>query len=225
MLVSHRYKFIYTKTVKTGSTSVESYFERFCFPDGQWEQLHHREAYESTDGIVGYRGLASDVTFRKWYNHMSAALIRERLGEKIWNTSFKFCVIRDPFEKAISAFEHFGRDHFPLSAPGIVTEQERFLHWLKEIGPPIDRDKYMIDGQVCIDDFIRYETLYVDIERICVRLRLPWDPSLLPFFKRGMRRQTAQISNLYTPAAIDLVARLYDFEINHFDYNLPECTE
>lgn len=29
MLVSHRYKFIYTKTVKTASTSVESFFERF----------------------------------------------------------------------------------------------------------------------------------------------------------------------------------------------------
>jgi hypothetical protein len=30
MLVSHQRKFIYTKTVKTAGSSVESYFEPYC---------------------------------------------------------------------------------------------------------------------------------------------------------------------------------------------------
>ncbi len=45
MLVSHRHQFIYTKTHKTASTSVEAYFERFCFPPGDAFILqHHRPA-------------------------------------------------------------------------------------------------------------------------------------------------------------------------------------
>ena len=51
MLVSHRYKFIYTKTRKTAGSSVESYFEPFCMPDGEWTQRHLREEYVSDAGI------------------------------------------------------------------------------------------------------------------------------------------------------------------------------
>ena len=51
MLVSHRYKFIYTKTRKTAGSSVESYFEPFCMPHGEWTQRHLGEEYVSDVGI------------------------------------------------------------------------------------------------------------------------------------------------------------------------------
>ncbi|KPA10844.1 hypothetical protein MHK_008953, partial [Candidatus Magnetomorum sp. HK-1] len=47
MLVSHRHKFIYTKTFKTAGTSVESYFEPFCMNDGEWSRSHPRDQYIS----------------------------------------------------------------------------------------------------------------------------------------------------------------------------------
>ena len=34
MLISHRHRFIYTKTIKTAGTSVEIYFEEACIPPG-----------------------------------------------------------------------------------------------------------------------------------------------------------------------------------------------
>ena len=58
MLVSHRYKFIFTKTVKTAGTSIESYFEKYCMPEGEWKESHNREEYVSETGIIGYRGRA-----------------------------------------------------------------------------------------------------------------------------------------------------------------------
>ena len=43
MLISHRKQFIYTKTAKTAGTSVESYFEKYCMPEGKWQFSHgHR---------------------------------------------------------------------------------------------------------------------------------------------------------------------------------------
>jgi hypothetical protein len=164
VLVSHRYRFIFTKTAKTGGTSVEAYFERFCLPDEDFVPTHGRPAYESASGIIGYRG-ARDGVRRRWFNHMSARSIKRELGDEIWNGYFKFCTIRDPFEKAISAFEHFGKDYtVPLSElrrrlGWPASERERFRRWLAGRRLPIDRAAYMIGGKICVDDFIRYETL------------------------------------------------------------------
>src|SRR5438034_9985645 len=99
MLVSHRKQFIYTKTIKTGGTSVEAYFEPYCFPDREYEFLHARPQYASETGIVGFRGLKRPDDGIEWYNHMPAAEIKARLGEDVWNRYVKFCVVRDPFDK------------------------------------------------------------------------------------------------------------------------------
>ena len=231
MLVSHRYRFIYTKTAKTGGTSVESYFERFCMEDGAWEQVHAREMYESSAGIIGYRG-RGEAQAHRWWNHMPAARIRHQLGKAVWEDYFKFCVVRNPFEKCISAFEHAGVDHtigclsglpFRLATIAMTPEQRRFLHWLRRTGPPIDRAAYVIDGDFCMDDVIRYESLEAGLERICRRLDLPWEPSLLPTFKTGLRREEATVQNLYTPAARRLVERAFAFEIDRFGYRFPHA--
>ena len=92
MLISHINQFIYTKTAKTAGTSVESYFEKFCMPEDEWEFSHARDEYVSKEGIIGYRG--NDARGKKWVNHMSALEIRNNIGNSIWNSYFKFCVIR-----------------------------------------------------------------------------------------------------------------------------------
>ena len=56
MLVSHRKKFIYTKTTKTAGTSIESYFEKYCLPENEWIESHDREFYIGETGIIGCRG-------------------------------------------------------------------------------------------------------------------------------------------------------------------------
>lgn len=76
MLVSHRHRFIYTKTVKTAGSSIESYFEPFCMPEGEWALAEHHNGYETSAGIVGFRGFGRpDV--HKWWAHMPAHKIRD----------------------------------------------------------------------------------------------------------------------------------------------------
>jgi hypothetical protein len=227
MLVSHRHRFIYTKTAKTAGTSVESYFERFCMAEGEWQQVHARSEYESPMGIIGFRGpdLPENT---KWWHHMPAKVVREQLGEDVWNSYFKFCVIRNPFDKCISAFEHFGREHrirFSFTnlfrTSGMTEEQRRFYDYVRRAAP-IDRDKYVINGKFCLDDVIRYESLEDEIARICRRLDLPFEPDVLPTFKQGHRRPNARIETLYTTAAKRHVARIYAFELHHFGYDFPQ---
>ena len=227
MLVSHRYRFIYMKTVKTAGTSVESYFERFCMPDGVWTPLHGRPEYESSTGIIGFRG-GKKPHDCKWWNHMSAELVREKIGIDVWCDYFKFCVIRNPFEKCISAFEHLGRKHQVdeqlLSSracySGMSPEQIRFCDFVEK-HPPIDRDKYLIGEEFCMDDVIRFESLTSDIRRICDRLGVPFETNYLPAFKAKIRRLEATAEALYTDRTRTLVSNNFRFEIDRFGYKFP----
>jgi len=105
MLVSHQHKFIYTKTVKTAGSSVESYFEPYCISAEEYSQRRPGELHESAQGIIGYG--PDRPADAKWYNHMPALAIKRQLGDEIWNNYFKFCVIRNPFDKAVSAYYFF----------------------------------------------------------------------------------------------------------------------
>lgn len=225
MLVSHRYRFIQTKTRKTGGTSVESYFEPFCMRDGEWSQQHFREEYTSAAGIVGHRGPPARARAARWWNHMPAWLIRERLGEEMWHSYFKFCVIRNPFEKAISAYYHSKllRTKEPDRRPACWSEDDPqlFEEWLEHDRLPTDRDVFCIDGRFALDDFIRYENLLADMQRVCERLGVSWDARRLPMFKAGFRPREAAAERLYTLRSRELVAGISEFELRYFGYGFP----
>lgn len=231
MLISHRYGFIYTKTAKTAGTSVESYFERFCMPEGTWQQSHARDQHVSPEGIVGCRR-AEIPAGTTWWNHMPAAAIRELIGQEVWDSYFKFCVVRNPFEKCVSAFCHLGQDYQLQRHPGFrralsrlrnerpTFEQRRFISYLQN-AMPVDRDAYMIDGEFCMDDVIRYESLQAGIERVCRRIGVEYDARFLPTFKAGIRSRRATVDALYTDESRELVERKFAVELQQFGYRFP----
>ena len=54
MLVSHLYKFIFIKSLKTAGTSTEVFLEQYCISD--IEESHWRGAIATEEGIIGKRG-------------------------------------------------------------------------------------------------------------------------------------------------------------------------
>lgn len=220
MLVSHRHKFIYTKTKKTAGTSVESYFERYCMAEGEWSLSHGRQLYVSESGIIGQRG-GGNAALHPWWNHMPAQQIRKQLGEVIWADYYKFCVVRNPFEKTISMF-YFRKKNGAVIALEGEPESAQFERWLLTDVIEPDRDIYCIDGAICMDYVIRYERLAADLEKVCVHLDLPWNPEMLPAFKSGLRPATSRVENLYTDRARKFVSHLYAFELETFGYRFGE---
>ena len=239
MLISHRKKFIYTKTIKTAGTSVESYFEQCCMPEGDWAFSHKREEYVSNDGIIGYRG--RHPKGKTWLNHMSAATIKQQIGEDIWSDYFKFCVIRNPFTKLVSAYHHFvDRDHQPTlreklskqvrklktGRPDPVdlvtgeTHPERFQSWIKNGGWINDRDKYFINDRVCVDYFILQEDLENGIKAVCEKLEIPYETNHLPKLKARKAVKKLPTQDYYNDETIAIVERLYAYEIQRFGYAL-----
>jgi hypothetical protein len=195
-------------------------------PEGEWSFSHFRDEYASEAGIIGCRGFKRTAE-SQWWNHMPAALIREKLGEATWSNYFKFCAIRNPYDKVLSAFYYFtspqmrSEQNVTAEFGNLDEERARFENWLCTYGPPIDRDKYLINGQFCLDEVIRYETLATDLERVCARFKIPWDPAAFPILKAGFRPREARSKLLYTPKSRQMVEEAYAYELDYFKYMFP----
>ena len=89
MIISHSNKFIYVKSYKTASTSVEIFFERLC----------------SDSDIVGYRVPNPIPNNCDWWNHMSPLQIKTKLdNDNVWDSYLKFGCVRNPWERTLSSY-------------------------------------------------------------------------------------------------------------------------
>jgi hypothetical protein len=223
MLISHQHRFIYMKTLKTGGTSVEIYFERYCVdPSKEFQERHEREAEVSKWGIVGARQYRA-VGERRWYNHMPAGLVLAQIGPELWSDYYKFCVIRNPFDKLVSSFWHAlpGSVRLELAHTGFDTVRNRFEEWLETTDHPMDRNIFTIRDQPVMDRFVRYEELERQLALVCQDLKLPWDPSRLGRFKSGARLRSEPYGEYYTQKGVRRVQELYRWELENFRYPSP----
>jgi hypothetical protein len=223
MLLSHRHRFIYTKTVKTAGTSVEIYFEDACLPPDSDVIRGHAIPETVTDaGIVGYRGV--DPGASRYYNHMPASDVRTLVGPAVWDSYFKFCVVRNPFDKLVSLW--WVIVHADPRYPDIVEDfsaiRTEFSNWCSHSAArAVDRDKYLIDGQVAMDYFIRYESLVADMKHVCDHVGFPFRPDRLGQYKSGLRASPLPSADYYEPAAARAVRDVFGWELDYFRYTGP----
>ncbi len=219
MLVSHLYNFIFTKTSKTAGTSVEVYFEPYCLHEHIRSSREGNGMCVSDAGIIGQRGY--QASRKKWYNHMSASKIRHQLGREAWNNYYKFTTIRNPFQKVVSAF------HFEVKNAKKIIEHRQLLkfffrEWLMLGKLFNDRDRYIIDNEICLDYFIRYDQLHEGIEHVCDELGLPFEPERLPQLKSNHRPRKVDYAEYYELDTLALVAKHFSYEIRKFGFSIPE---
>jgi hypothetical protein len=224
VLVCHPKRFIFMKTHKTASTSVEMYFERFCMPEHAWRGTEAVPETVSELGIVGSRrdGRRNGDT---WYNHVPAARVRELLGAEVWGRYFKFATVRDPFAQVLSSFLWRTDTGLPADEREFDRVRRHFARFVR--GGGLFRRRTLandlgivaIDGRVAMDGFVRFERLAEDVAAICRRLDLPWRPEWLPHTKKA-RGDAARypLRDYYTPELAQIVAREFEWLFARCDY-------
>lgn len=109
---------------------------------------------------------------------------------------FKFCVIRDPLDRAVSAFYFFEKlrcsragEHIERPFDGLSAEEQARLirSWLLT-GLPVSLIAMctLWTGKPVMEYYIRYEDLHSGIREVCERLDIPFEPERLPRAKSGL---------------------------------------
>ena len=102
VLISHRFKFIYIKNMKVAGTSIEAYFEKYCMDPNKDHIVEHKLDSSITEyGIVGNREGGKRT---KYFEVMGAQTIKKYIGDDIFNSYFKFCAVRNPYDKMVSLY-------------------------------------------------------------------------------------------------------------------------
>ena len=84
----------------------------------------------------------------------------------------------------------------------------------------MDRNKYFIDAEICVDYFIRYEELENGIKHVCRVLNVPFVQENIPNMKSGFRK-SIPIRDFYDEKTIQTVSSAYEFELKMFGYSMP----
>jgi hypothetical protein len=173
MIISHKNQFIFIKTRKTAGTTLEIALSSICGPEDvitpfmidKDERLRSKfsdvgpQNYRNLPGAYGTPNL--DPKKAPFYNHMPAAEVRGKIGEKIWNSYFKFTVVREPLDRAIS-FYYWARRSHGREAPA------SFSLFLRQYASQIYENwmLYTENNKICLDKVVYFENLTQEMNQV-----------------------------------------------------------
>lgn len=161
-MISHNHKCIFVHIPKCGGTSIE---------DVIWP-----EPRSTSDLWMGFISKYRNKYQTGGLQHLLATQIRQEVGEEIFNNYFKFTIVRNPWDKAISQFfymaqrpdlrEYIGmEENDPFKKYLELTEKKLHVQWEKQY------KFFQDDNDDTIVDYIgRLETMQKDAATIFERL-------------------------------------------------------
>ena len=229
MIISHKYRFIFIKTNKTAGTSIEIALSKFCGNHDIITPISPED--EKTRRDLGYRGpqnylvpiwnlnirdvgkllFKKEKRSLKFYNHISATLIRAQISEQVWNSYYKFCFERNPWERAISLYyNRYNKEPRPtisefINSGGLMILKRRGF------------DLYTIDGQIAVDKVCLFENISKELEAIRKQLGIP-EKLNLPYAKSQYRKDKRSYREILSHNQQEKIAQLFRDEITLFGY-------
>jgi hypothetical protein len=218
MLVSHLYKFIFLKSLKTAGTSTEVFLEQYCISN--ITEDHKRGAIATEEGIIGKRGKKGTTLtpYGDYWNHMKASVLRESLGSEIFDNYIKVINIRNPFDMLVS--NYFFKPFYNVYSGGATLTFKEFImntNILVELTDKHNRFMF-IDGNFIIDEVIRYENLENDINSLISKLKMPKSKRSLGHYKKSNKRDDKHYSLMYDSETREFVEESMKDYLERFDY-------
>lgn len=219
MLISHEHKFIYLKTRKTASTSVEGVLELLCTPKGHVPE--HKQAELKTDigYVAGRAGGQKPTDFLQ--AHSTANEVRNKLGNGIFESYRKVYTVRNPFDKVVSWFWHvMPEETNDRLSQDFDATRVLFNDWL-QMRPnlPIDLQYYKTKQGFFEAHVIRYENITEGIRQFADALRTDIDLSTMPAWKSQVRaHKERSFDDYYQPKTRDIVRKLFAHDFETFNY-------
>ena len=211
MIISHKHKFIFFKTRKTAGTSLQIALSEFCGDDDIITGSHKFYGKETEKHFSG-------INMDKFWTdhpHPELAQTKKFLGEKIWNSYFKFAFVRNPYEIVVSRYFWERRGKLKIDD----CSKENFKLWVKNELNNKSYDllhPYTATNNIELDFIGRYENLQEDVDYICNILKLP--KLTLGKNKAGYRDKN-HYTEYYDDEIKNIVKSFFNKDLKLFNYS------
>lgn len=230
MIISHKHKFIFLRIPKTASTSIEIELAALCGPQDIITALTAKN--DASDRLKEYAGPLNhqrsvwQYQLSDWVRivtrvkrpgdlrHATALQAKRLVGTRVWNNYFKFCFVRNPFDRAISLYfwetKNWERKRH-LSPPDVNTyllnlSEQKLSTWFR----------FTIHGDIALDYIGKFESLTDDMTRVSRQLGIP--TLNLTHSKGGIRKHRQHYSQILNSSVRARVEELCAAELNTFGY-------
>lgn len=200
MVISHQYQLIFIKNGKTAGTSIEVFLSGVCGEDDIFTPIYPEVEAHRARNHQGF------------YNRMSGAEIRARVGDSIWNRYFKFCVERNPWDKALSYY--FMHRH---RAGGRLTLDE----YLAGDTFPVNYPRYTEAGDPCrilVDRIVEFDSLNAGLSEVFAQVGVPFEGKLDVFAKAEYRSDRRPYQQIINPEQAERIRQIFQVEIDLHGY-------
>jgi len=215
-MISHIHRCIFVHIPKTGGTSIENLI---------WSGPAANRS--ESDLWMGFVDKYHNKYQTGGLQHLFATHIRTEVGEPVFSRYFKFSVVRNPWDRAVSQFVYTKTKH-PMLQNFIgmkqgdcfkkylqLISQKRHVQWEPQVN--FLRDAY---GTSIVDYVGRYETFSQSVLHILRVLGL--DVQAIPHEKRGDR---GPYQDYYDDESEEMIAELYAEDIKAFGYSYAKQSD
>lgn len=202
-MISFKHRFLFVHIPKTGGNSIQNILRDYSEDHIVCLAPHH-------DGVERFEVKNDQFRLDK---HSTLGDYRRELGEDAFVRLYKFCGVRNPWERAIS---------FYFSPHRGLTEwnREAFVQLISREMRPIT--SYLtLDGTSRrpfenVDFIMRFEHLNEDFRQVCERIGLP--PQDLPVRNKSTRDY---FTRYYDSGLARWIHHRFAEEIEYFGYQFP----
>lgn len=207
-MISRIHRCIFVHIPKTGGTSIES----IIWPD--------REKRTTADLYMGLVDRFSNKYQTGGLQHLLARQIRQEVGDAVFNEYFKFAIVRNPWDRAVSQYVYMSkradlRRYIGMRQGATFKEylglirQKMHVQWEPQINFLRDTD-----GTNLVDYVGRFETFNDSVNEILSKIGIT--SAEIPHEKKGSR---GSYHDYYDDESIETVAKFYADDISEFGYN------
>ncbi len=225
MIISHKNRFIFIKTEKTAGTSIEIALSKYCGPEDIITPITPED--EAKRKNLGYRGAQNyKIPFAKYskidfckaiqqrsrlafFNHAGASFIKRYLDKDIWDSYYKFCFERNPWDKVVSWYYwRYKKEPRPPISDFVQSTEANIIKGF---------ELYTISSEIVVDKVFLFENLSQAMEEISAKLGLDEIPSL-PKAKSGFRKDKRSYREILSEKDREKIQKVYAREIAYFNY-------
>jgi len=208
MIVCHSRKFIYVKTKKTASTSIEIALSKFCVGHDFVTMLAKKD--EKLRRKLG--GKAPNELRQEMTAHSTAKEIKEQFGDDIWNEYFKITSVRNTYDMMVSKYFWEKQKQPDFDAWYDDYKKSARCNW----------DIYTVDGVPAMDFYIRHDHILEDCSKLSEILGLDSDLATLVRRIKTKHKHREEKWPQISKQSLIKIAKDARKEIEFFNYEIPE---